>query len=464
MKYIFTPLFVLLSLMSLQAQKGYDIQAKVDGFQAEEAYLAYYFGEKQYIKDTVQVENGIIRFTGEEPLDGGIYLVVLPPENQYFELIVDKDQHFAIETKQEDFVMSMKVNGSKDNELFYKDMRFLGSNRIRANEINEQIKELGEGDPKVAGLKDELTEIDQKVKDGRKDLMEKNPNMLYTKVLKAMIDPVVPDEIKDDRNAAFYYYRNNYFNNLDFSDDRLLRTPVMYNRVNTFLENLTVKHPDSINKSVDIVLNKSAANDDVFQFFTVNTLNKFAKSKVMGMDAVYVHIVESVYMQGRAWWADEEQVAQLTERALAISPTILGRKAPNFRLKDAQDNWTDLHATPGKYTILYFWSYDCGHCQKETPKLAKIWADYKDKDVSLFTVSINGDVEIWKEKIKEYKLEGAINTQDHVRRSGFDSMYDIRSTPRVFVLDTEKNIIAKQISVEQISEVLNHELGIEEVK
>ncbi|MEM8892792.1 MAG: redoxin domain-containing protein, partial [Bacteroidota bacterium] len=225
-----------------------------------------------------------------------------------------------------------------------------------------------------------------------------------------------------------------------------------------------VKHPDSIKKSVDIVLNKSAAHDDVLQFFTVNTLNKYAKSKVMGMDAVYVHIVESVYMQGRAWWADEEQVAQLTERALAISPTILGRKAPNFRIKDELDNWTDLHAAPGKYTILYFWSYDCGHCQKETPKLAKIWADYKDKDVSLFTVSINGDVEIWKEKIKEYQLEGAINTQDHVRRSGFDSMYDIRSTPRVFVLDTEKNIIAKQISVEQVSEVLNHELGIGEVE
>ncbi|MEM8892058.1 MAG: DUF4369 domain-containing protein, partial [Bacteroidota bacterium] len=237
MKYIFTPLFVLLSLMSLQAQKGYDIQAKVEGFQAEEAYLAYYFGEKQYIKDTVQVEDGLIRFTGEEPLDGGIYLIVLPPENQYFELIVDKDQHFEVETKQEDFVMSMKVNGSKDNELFYKDMRFLGSNRMRAAEINEQIKEMGEDDPKVAKLQEELTSIDQKVKDGRKGLMDKNPDMLYTKVLKAMIDPVVPDEIKDDRNAAFYYYRDNYFNNLDFSDYRLLRTPVMYNRVNTFLEN-----------------------------------------------------------------------------------------------------------------------------------------------------------------------------------------------------------------------------------
>lgn len=463
MKYFFTVVCFVASLSGLCAQEGYDISAKVQGFDASEAYLAYYFGEKQYIKDTVQSIQGEFRFRGEEALDGGIYLVVLPPSNTYFELIIDKDQHFSVETDTSDFVKHMKIKGSRENELFYGDMILLGDSRAKAGELNAKLKEFGEGEStEKSKLQEELTQIDTKVKSARKALMDNHPELLYSKVIKGMIDPVVPDELQSDKSAGFYYYRNNYFNSLDFGDDRLLRTPVMYNRVNFYLENLTVKQPDSIKKSIDYILAKSKAHDDVFQFFTVNLLNKYAKSKIMGMDAVYVHIVEQVYMQGEAWWADSAQVADLTERALAISPTILGRTAPDFRIEDSDGNWTHLHGVKAKYTILYFWSYDCGHCQKATPVLGATYEKYKDKDVAVFAVSINGDVEVWKEKFKEYGLEGAINVQDHARRSGFDAMYDIRSTPRVFILDEEKTIIAKQISVEQINEVLNHEFGIEE--
>jgi len=463
MKYLFTLVFFVASLSGLFAQEGFDIGVKVKGFDASEAYLAYYFGEKQYIKDTVQSSDGTFRFKGEEALDGGIYLVVLPPTNTYFELIIDKDQHFDVETDTSDFVKQMKIKGSSENELFYKDMMLLGNSRTQAGELQAKLKEMGEGESaEKAELQKDLQQIDTNIKSARKSLMDNHPELLYTKVLKGMIDPVVPDELQSDKAAGFYYYRNNYFKSLDFGDDRLLRTPVMYNRVNFYLENLTVKQPDSIKKSIDYILAKSKANDDVFQFFTVNLLNKYAKSKIMGMDAVYVHIVEQVYMQGEAWWADSAQVAELTERALAISPTVLGRRAPDFRIEDSEGNWTHLHGVKAKYTILYFWSYDCGHCQKATPVLGATYEKYKDKDVAVFAVSINGDIEVWKEKFKEYGLGNAINVQDHGRRSGFDNMYDIRSTPRVFILDEEKTIIAKQISVEQISEVLNHELGIED--
>jgi len=465
MKRLFIVSYLCLGFLGLFAQQGYDIQVKVDGFAATEAYLAYYFGEKQYIKDTVKSANGAFRFEGEEALDGGIYLVVLPPENQYFEIIIDKDQHFQVETDTGDFVRNMKIKGSEENRLFYEDMIFLGESRTKAAKLSEELKSLGEQETgKKAELKKELAQIDEQVKANRKSFTAKHPEMLYAKVLQSMVDPVVPEELQEDKAAAFYYYRDHYFKGMDFSDDRLLRTPIMYNRVNSYLENLTVKQPDSIKKSVDVILGKSKANDDVFQFFTVNLLNQYAKSKIMGMDAVYVHIVEQVYMRGEAWWADSAQVASLTERALAISPTVLGRTAPNFRIQDIAGNWKQLHGIPAKYTILYFWSYDCGHCQKITPVLAEAYQAYKDKDVALFAVSINGDVEIWKEKVKEYGLEDAINVQDHVRRSGFDGKYDIRSTPRIFILDENKTIIAKQISVEQVSEVLNHEMGIEEKK
>lgn len=472
MKYFFTSVCLIFSIVGLLAQEGHEINVKVKGFEESEAYLAYYYGEKQYIKDTVQSVNGSFQFTGEEPLAGGIYLVVLPPKNNYFELIVDKDQHFRVETDTADYIKNMKIKGSKENELFYSDMILLGDSRIRAEKLNAELQELGEGEEdRKAKIQAELKGINEKVQSSRTTLMNEHPEMLYSKVLKGMKDPVVPEELQADRAASFYYYRDNYFNDLDLTDDRLLRTPVMYNRVNTYIENLTVKHPDSINKSIDLIFDKTRANPDVFQYFVISFITKYSpsldengklKPRMMGSDASMVHIIENVYMKGDAWWADSAKVAQFTQRALEISPTLLGRIAPDFRAQEDNGKWTNLHSVTAKYTLLYFWSYDCGVCQKATPVLSEIYKEYKDKDVALFAVSINGDVEVWKEKIEKYGLGEGINVQDHGRRSGFDAMYDITSTPRVFVLDENKKIIAKQITVDQIRDVLNHEFGIEE--
>lgn len=458
----------LLLLVTSQglAQSGYEINVKVDGFTASEAYLAYYYGDKQYIKDTASVSNGAFVFEGEEALDGGIYLVVLPPSNSYFELMVDKDQHFSVETDTVDYVANMKVKGSRENELFYEDIHFLGAKRVRANELNAKIKEVGKGSAEGKKLQEELSGIDGEVKAFRKAFMEKNPDLFYTKVLTSMQEPEIPETPRDengnvtDSTFAYRYYRAHYFDYLDLKDDRMLRTPILHNKIEQYIERLVPKHPDSISLAVDQIIDRSRGNDDVFQYLVVHYLNKYATSKIMGFDAIYVHMVEKYYLSGEAWWTDEETLKKMEERALAISPTLVGRKAPDFRVQAMDGTWKQLHAVEAEFTLVYFWDYDCGHCKKITPRLAETFRKFKDEDVALFAVSINGDIDIWKKKVDEYGLTSAINVQDHYRRSGFDQMYDIRSTPRLFILDEDKKIIAKQISVDQMDEILSARLGL----
>lgn len=460
-------LFVTILLPGLLFGQSYKIEISVADLDAQEAYLAYYMGDKQYIKDTVDVQNGEMTFSGEEYLDAGIYLVVFPPDNKYFEMIVDQDQKFSLSTSMADLVKNMKVKGSQDNEIFYGDMRMLGEMRTKAESLQAQLKTAQEEEK--AQLTTQLSAIDGEVKSYREGIVQKYPDMLYSKVLTALKEPEVPEAPKGDDGQpldslfAFKYYRQHFFDNIDMTDDRLLRTPIMYNKVNQYMERLTYRHPDSINQSIDRVINLSRGNDEVFQFWVVHFLNKYATSKQMGMDAVYVHMVEQYYMKGDCFWADQETVQKMTERALAISPTLVGRIAPNFSVQDQNGQFTSLHDVKADYTLLYFWDYDCGHCKKVTPKLAEAYQRYRDYNVKVFAVSINGDIEQWKEKLSTYGLdqEGVLNVQDHRRISRFDQMYDIRSTPRLFVLDKDKNIIAKQISVESMEKVLSYELGLE---
>ena len=460
--------FFLLPYLS-KAQSGYQIQVHIEGFAQSEAYLAYYYGDKQYIKDTVSASGGTFTFSGAEALDGGIYLVVLPPDNQYFEIIVDQDQHFSLTTSLTDLVQSMQVEGSSDNQIFYDDIRFLASKRKQAEGIRKMQELQAKDSPKAKDYTAQLATINEEVQSYRDALVQKHPNMLYSKVIQSLKEPQIPEAPKDatgqplDSLFAYKYYKQHFFDQIDFGDSRLLRTPVMYNKADQYLEKLTYKMPDSLVVSIDRIVGLAKADDDVFQFFVVNLLNKYANSKIMGMDQVYVHMVEKYYMSGDAWWTDSSTLAKMTERALAISPTLINRKAPNFYAPDGDNHNHYLHNVPGSYIVLYFWDIDCGHCKKVTPKLAKTFGQYKDHDVTLFTVSINGTQEDWKKSLEKYQLlehKQAVHTHDPYRKSGFDGLYDLRSTPRLFLLDENKTILAKQISVDQMEEILNRELGL----
>ena len=60
----------------------YDIKVKLDGLSCDdELLLANHFGDKQYLKDTSECSNGVFHFRGDEKLESGVYLVVLPKKN-----------------------------------------------------------------------------------------------------------------------------------------------------------------------------------------------------------------------------------------------------------------------------------------------------------------------------------------------------------------------------------------------
>ncbi|NJK84167.1 MAG: DUF4369 domain-containing protein [Saprospiraceae bacterium] len=126
-------IFLLFSLLYVvgQAQDGYNVKIKIDGFDQKELYLGYFYGDKQYLRDTTQVDDkGYFTFKGEEELPGGVYLIVMPPDNQWFQLLLSAgEQNFTIATALPDLAGNVKVENSKDNELLYQYLDFLNQKK-----------------------------------------------------------------------------------------------------------------------------------------------------------------------------------------------------------------------------------------------------------------------------------------------------------------------------------------------
>jgi thiol-disulfide isomerase/thioredoxin len=236
-----------------------------------------------------------------------------------------------------------------------------------------------------------------------------------------------------------------------------LRTPFLNPKISSYLEKLTVQHPDSINLAIDRVLNLLKPSEESFRYYLSHLLNSYARSKVVGFDAVYVHIVENYYGKGLAPWVDEENLAKMVSEARLTKPLLIGKKAPDFTSFMEDGTPVTLSEIESDYVVLVFWAPDCGHCKKAMPFVIEFAEKFKDRGVQVISLCNKaGDKTItcW-DGIKEEKMESLLNLADDKDRSRLKYKYYVKSTPKIFILDRNQEILIKKIGAEQLESVMD---------
>ncbi len=454
--------FMLLLFGSVvSAQAGYKIVAEVANFSEKEAYLAYYYGEKPYIRDTIEVkEGGPVVFEGEEALPGGIYLIVLPPDNKFVQVFISEgEQHFTLEVDANDLANSVVVKGSEDNKLFYDYMAFLGNQIKKKEELMTQKEAASEKE--VAKIETQLEALDEEVKTYHSNIRTNHPKTLTAAFISNRTDPEMPEFEGTDEEVQkkrWLYVRDHFFDLIDMTDERLVRTAFLYHRIDQYINKLTVQHPDSISVAIDEVLRLVKPAEETFKFYLVHFLNTYAKSKIVGMDAVYVHLVEKYYATGLAPWTEEDQLNKIIKNATTLKPILIGKTAPDIRVQKQDKTPISLHEVKADFTVLFFWDPECGHCKKSMGEMVAFYDQFKDKGVEVFAVCtrVTDDIPKCWEFIEEKDMVRWINVVDPYLKSRYKQLYDIRTTPQIFILDDKKEILSKRIGVEQLPEVLEN--------
>ncbi len=238
----------------------------------------------------------------------------------------------------------------------------------------------------------------------------------------------------------------------------MVRTSVFHERIDYYLDKLTYQNTDSIIKSVDYILEKSSASPELFRYSLSYLTSKYERSERMGMDALFVHLGKNYFMKGKAKpWFSDKQLEKLTERVEALEPLLIGKKAPNIVVKDtAMKQFLQLYDIKAKYTIVYIWSPECGHCKKATPKLRDLYHKVKDQGVEVFAVGNEFENEEWLRFIQKHKLDWINGSDGNDFTSNFRTLYDVYSTPQTYLLDEDKKILAKKISIEALEDILNY--------
>ena len=412
--------------------------------------VAYHFGSKQYIKDEALylANDGFYHFE-EDSVPPGIYLFVFPDGN-YFEFLLN-EQNFTLYTSKENAVTDMLVSDSKENQVFFDYLKFLNNRR------GLQQKLAPEGREPSPEAKAQLDALTGEVLAYQKRIVQENDNMLVARIIKANIEPEyssnAPEGLSDKDAQTFRYiqYRRHFFDNVDFSTEHLLYSPIVSQKIEYYLEKLTYQEPDSQIVAVEriIKLVEAGNNEQVFKVVVVELVNRYAKSKRICHDKIYVHIVEKYYNTGKAVWADETQIAKMKSRAEVLNNVLCGKKAPIFNLPTFREQSFFLAGHKAQNTIIIFYQPDCEHCKTTTTALKELY-DSMSNEMTVIAVYIGSDYEEWVEHIKEFRIGDWINVYNARNKYDFAELYDIRNTPQIYVLDENLIIRFKRVGVESI--------------
>ena len=459
-------LFVILSFSSLSAQKKIQFKVKIDGYTEGVVQLVGIFSDENYLADTSKLSaDGTVLFNKADGYQEGVFYLVMP-DKANFQLLLANGENFSLRTRRGDLVNSMQVENSPENNLFFESLKFQAKIEGQFSANMERAKTLTFGTPQYNELKKANESLLNERETKLVDLKQNFPKSFFTKFKLAGQNPKLRYTFRSngslDSSQTMLNFRDDWWNDFDFTDERLLRTPVFFNKLKKYVMEILPQQPDTLVKYTDILIDKTLNNKPLFTTTSnwIAAQYKPGLTKLMDGEAVYSHIVLKYFTPERATWATAEDVANLRKSAAEMRVSLIGMVGQDVRAQNKNGQFKSIYGLNSAFTIVYIYNPDCEHCQEQTPTLQKVYNEWKSKGLGIFSIAANAkNREEWQHFANNFGVSWDSDVIDPQLASRFQEKYHIDNTPELYILDKNHVIIAKNLKPEQVPEILEKEMA-----
>ncbi len=253
------------------------------------------------------------------------------------------------------------------------------------------------------------------------------------------------------------YSGTDYINDY-IADSRILNTKYGKKAIIGYFTDIEYNSTDTVIKYIDNIL--SGENKETASAIGIEAFRYFADPKVMGQETVACHIAEKYFKSG-VLPASENVKFEMNTYLMLNGSSLLGMPAQELEMRDTSGVMQSLHSLikEGRYTIIYFYTDDCITCKIETPKLVEFVNSYKGAPINVFAVYTQDYKERWLNYINEnLQISNPsvkwVNVWDPEIESGFHMLYNVISTPQIYVVDFTGNIIGRGLNVSSLEELV----------
>jgi thiol-disulfide isomerase/thioredoxin len=267
----------------------------------------------------------------------------------------------------------------------------------------------------------------------------------------------------------YNYYKAHYWDDITLMDDRIIRTPFFISKLTAYYERVMSQNPDSIIAESDYQLLLARNSPEMYKLMLNWLTDEYFYPKYMGQDAILVHLFEKYHSQGLSPWLTKKQQDLISNRAYMEMSNLVGSQGADLTLVDSSGKPKSLYDVVADYTVVCFWDPTCGHCKVQIPEIDSIYeASWKKHNVKIYAVLTENVRDQWTQYIRDHNLGDWTNVyqtkemekaDEDANRTSFRQLYDVTSTPTLYLLDKDKRIIMKHLDWEQMNDFLNLKWG-----
>jgi len=488
-KHILTSLFLIGGLSLAVAQNGYSVKFNIKNNTDTTMYLVKTLFDKQYISDTCKkIKNGLVEFKGKKTLDKGVYTLVSQEKSVYFDFLINDSYNFTISYDRNDIVNTLKSNGSKENEYMFTYLKFMSNKNMDFKKYQEQSAKMNKTDSAKFILA-KLEKMNEEVKANEESFLKQVKgtfvfDFLNMKAEKEAKEVPKASNGRPDSLYRYYWYKNHFFDGVNFKDERVITIPFFDDRVKRYFDGVIYQYsPDSLIKELDWVLNACVPDGMIYNLLLAHFTYKYEQDKRINFDKVFVHLADNYILNGKAKQVYSDETTEAIKKRVDIMrnllegvkatelymiDTINGKKVMQMGFDTAKTSagatelylkniekltpmFKTLYMQNAKYTVLLFWDVDCSHCQTELPKLRDDLKKLDGKiDYKVFSVYTKEDYEKWRKYLIDKKYN-FIHVFDPIHLNNIKDKYDIVSTPVIYILDKDKKIKAKKLPADAVA-------------
>jgi peroxiredoxin len=157
-----------------------------------------------------------------------------------------------------------------------------------------------------------------------------------------------------------------------------------------------------------------------------------------------------------AQYQDNDRIARLRDHVETIDKTSEGKRFIDFTLNSPEGEPVTLSdiIAQNEYTLIDFWASWCGPCRAEMPNVVAAYEQYKDKGFGIVGVSLDNNVDKWKEAITNLHITWPQMSDLKGWENEGAKLYGVNSIPATVLVNREGVIVARNLRGEAITEKL----------
>ncbi len=279
----------------------------------------------------------------------------------------------------------------------------------------------------------------------------------------AIIDSITDKAIKEHSGSLFTLMLEGYSNNPDylkiFSDSRIYNTRFGRNFIVSYFKSIEYNHTDSVIANIERLIGHSP--DNLKPLIASEAFKYFSKPAVMGQESVAFHIAQEYFLNGRLNLPYKGLDFEMKTFIMLNGKSLVGMEAQDLPMQDTSGAQVSLQELipQAEYTILYFYTDDCSTCKIETPKLVDFVNEYGNGTINVFAVYTQDYTDRWKSYVKEnFRIYNPFvnwtNAADLQFESGFHLLYNVISTPQIYLINNQGIIIGRDLTVKSLKELI----------